>query len=141
MFLSRTNESVIELQSCIGSALSERVGLQEVGGFISKGESWAGVSHQGRWVGVTCMQGKVGVHKGRCMGGRCYDLLLFKVYMHAFLRVWAWIGPMQATNTSHSHILLHITDSSLKIYNREGYLYTHVFTCACTTCIQLHKIT
>ena len=40
MFLSCTNESVIELQSCIGSALSERVGLQEMGGFISKGESW-----------------------------------------------------------------------------------------------------
>ena len=55
MFLSRTNESVIELQSCIGSALSERVGLQEVGGFISKGESWVGV-HRGRWVGVTCRE-------------------------------------------------------------------------------------
>ena len=56
MFLSRTNESVIELQSCIGSALSERVGLQEVGGFISEGESWAGVSHRRRWVGVTCRE-------------------------------------------------------------------------------------
>ena len=30
---------------------------------------------------------------------------------------------MQATNTSHSHIVLHLL--RLKIYNREGYLYTH----------------
>ena len=38
MFLSRTNESVIELQTCIGSALSERVGLQEVVGSYLKGK-------------------------------------------------------------------------------------------------------
>ena len=54
--LSHTNESVIELRTCIGSALSERVGLQEVGGFISKGESWVGVSHRGRCMGVTCRE-------------------------------------------------------------------------------------
>ena len=34
--------------------------------------------------------------------------------------VWARIGPMQATNTSNSHIT-----NSLKMYNREGYLYTN----------------
>ena len=63
MFLSRTNESVIELQSCMGSALSERVGLQEVGGFISKGKvGQVYPTGEGGWVSHT--------GKGRCSQGK-----------------------------------------------------------------------
>ena len=66
-------------------------------------------------------------------------VMLFKVYMHVLLPcVWAWIGPMQATNTSHSHISLHITDSLKNIQQGGVYSCTHNTcspSCTCTTCI------
>ena len=61
------------------------------------------------------------------------------ICMH-FSRVWAWIGPMQVTNTSHSHILLHITDSSLKYITGRG-IYTHTTRLHLHMYIKLHNIT
>ena len=52
----------------------------------------------------------------------CYDLFLFKVYMHAILVVCGLGLALCKQPTLHSHILLHVTFSlhSLSVYNREG---------------------
>ena len=56
----------------------------------------------------------------------CYDLLSFKVYMHAFPHVWARIGPLQATNIS---LLLQLNNSTKNIQTGRG-IYTHTTPCS-----------